>query len=174
MALKALILRKKIDTGRKALEELRKKDADFQTRETELETAIGEAETDEEKKLVEGEVEQFETEKKEHEEAAGRLEEELERLESELKEEEKRAAGLGSHMETRQKETKKEREDTAIMSKRKNFYGLTMQERDAFFAKEDVREFISTVRTAISEKRSIANVGLVIPDIMLELLKTRV
>lgn len=174
MALKALILRKKIDASRKALEELRGKDAGFATREAELEKAIEEAETDEEKGLVEGEVEQFETERKEHEEETGRLEEELERLESELKEEEKRTAGLGNQMEARPAETKKEREDTAVMSRGKNFYGLTMQERDAFFAKEDVREFISTVRTAISEKRGITNVGLVIPDIMLELLKTRV
>lgn len=174
MALKALILRKKIDAGRKALEELRGKDAGFATREAELEKAIEEAETDEEKGLVEGEVEQFETEKKEHEEETGRLEEELERLESELKEEEKRTAGLGNQMENRSAETKKEREETAVMSRGKNFYGLTMQERDAFFAKEDVREFISTVRTAIREKRGITHVGLVIPDIMLELLKTRV
>ena len=45
MALRALMLRKKVDDKKKTLEELRGKDADFQKREEELETAIGEAET---------------------------------------------------------------------------------------------------------------------------------
>lgn len=174
MALKALMLRKKIDTGRKALEELRKKDTDFQTREAELEAAIDEAETDEEKNTVEGEVQQFEEEKKDHEEETGKLEAELERLEKELKEEEKRTAGMVNNMNTPHAEKKKEREDTPIMTKRTKFYGLTTQERDAFFAKEEIKDFISTVRTAIGEKRGITNVGLVIPDVMLELLKTKV
>ncbi len=176
MALKALMLRKKIDTGRKALEELRKKDADFQRRETELETAIDEAETDEEKNTVESEVELFETEKKAHEEETGNLEAELGRLEEELREEEKRTSVLGRNPDATQaqKEGEKEREDIPAMAKRTKFYGLSIQERDAFFAKEEIRNFISTVRTAIREKRGITNVGLVIPDVMLELLKTKV
>ncbi len=175
MALKALMLRKKIDTGKKALEELRKKETSFQTREAELETAIEEAETDEEKTAVEGEVEQFESEKQEYEEEAGRLEAELERLEAELKEEEKRTSELESQMKEEQNTAiKDEREGTPVMSKRAKFYGLSIQERDVFFAKEEVKNFISTVRTAISEKRGITNVGLVIPEVMLELLKTKV
>ena len=178
MALKALMLRKKIDTGKKALEELRKKEAGFQTREAELETAIEEAETDEEKTTVEGEIEEFEAEKKEHEEEEGRLEAELERLEAELKEEEKRTSRLETQMKDQQKEqqtaVKNEREGTSVMSKRAKFYGLSIQERDVLFAREEVKNFISTVRTAIREKRGITNVGLVIPEVMLELLKTKV
>lgn len=174
MALRALMLRKKIDLNKKALEELRKKENDFQTREAELETAINEAETDEEKTVVEGEVEQFESEKKEHEEEAGKLEKELERLEAELKEEEKRTSKLEVQMKEQQTEVKNEREGVPVMSKRAKFYGLSIQERDAFFAREEVKNFVSTVRTAIKEKRGITNVGLIIPEVMLELLKTKV
>ena len=174
MALKALMLRKKIDTKKKALEELREKGADFKTREAELETAINEAETDEEKAAVEDEVEQFEAQKKENEEETSSMEAELERLEAELKEEEKRTSGLGEQRNQQQAETKNEREGIPVMVKRQKFYGLTIQERDAFFANEKVRNFIDTVRTAMSQKRGIANVGLVIPEIMLELLKTKV
>lgn len=174
MALKALILRKKIDAGRKALAELRDKDDSFATRETELETAIGEAETDEEKEVVEAEVEKFEAEKKDHGEKTVKLEAEIERLEAELKEEEKRTAGLESRMKEQQADNKTEREDVPVMSKRTKFYGLTIQERDAFFAREEMKNFVSTVRTAIKEKRGITNVGLVIPEVMLELLKTKV
>lgn len=174
MALRALMLRKKIDMSKKALEELRKKENDFQTREAELETAINEAETDEEKTVVEGEVEQFESEKKEHEEETGKLEKELERLEAELKEEEKRTSKLEVQMKEQQTEVKNEREGVPVMSKRAKFYGLSIQERDAFFAREEIKNFVSTVRTAIKEKRGITNVGLVIPEVMLELLKTKV
>jgi hypothetical protein len=45
MALKTLMLRRSIDLKKKELEELRKKDGDFQTREAELENAIAEAQT---------------------------------------------------------------------------------------------------------------------------------
>ena len=168
------MLRKKIDMSKKALEELRKKENDFQTREAELETAINEAETDEEKTVVEGEVEQFESEKKEHEEETGKLEKELERLEAELKEEEKRTSKLEVQMKEQQTEVKNEREGVPVMSKRAKFYGLSIQEREAFFAREEIKNFVSTVRTAIKEKRGITNVGLVIPEVMLELLKTKV
>ena len=42
MALKVLLLRKKLDSSKKTLEELRAKDASFVTREAELESAINE------------------------------------------------------------------------------------------------------------------------------------
>jgi Chromosome segregation ATPases len=174
MALRALMLRKKIDMSKKALEELRKRENDFPTREAELETAINEAETDEEKTVVEGEIEQFELEKKEQEDETGKLEKELERLEAELKEEEKRTSKLEVQMKEQQTEIKNEREGVPVMSKRAKFYGLSIQERDAFFAREEIKNFVSTVRTAISEKRGITNVRLVIPEVMLELLKTKV
>ena len=43
MALKAMLLRKQLDDKKKALEDLRAQDQGFQTREAELEAAIGEA-----------------------------------------------------------------------------------------------------------------------------------
>ena len=60
--LKALILRKKLDVAKKALEALRAKDADFEKREAELTQAIEEAanaegeEGEEAQKVVEEEV----------------------------------------------------------------------------------------------------------------------
>ena len=74
MALKVLMLRKKLNDAKKALETLRAKDADFATREAELEKAIEEANTDEERAAVEEAVTAFETEKAEHETEAGNLE----------------------------------------------------------------------------------------------------
>lgn len=84
MALKVLMLRKKIDDKKKALEALRAAD-DFEKREADLEKSIEEAETDEEKAAVDEEIEKLETEKKEAEEKVGAIEREIEGLEKELK-----------------------------------------------------------------------------------------
>mgnify|MGYP004540776241 FL=1 len=59
MALKAIMLRHGIERKKQQLEELRKKDADFDTREAELEAAIKEANTEEEQAAVGEAVEKF-------------------------------------------------------------------------------------------------------------------
>ena len=84
MALKTIMLRRSIDLKKQQLEELRAKDKDFETREKELETAIGEAEDEEAQKGVSEEVEKFDTEKKAHEDAVNTLNAEIEGLEKDL------------------------------------------------------------------------------------------
>ena len=64
MALRALIIGKKLMEARGRLEKLREKDEEFQTREAELEEAISEAESEEDQEAVEKLVEEFETERK--------------------------------------------------------------------------------------------------------------
>ncbi len=165
MALKALMLRKKIDEKKKELEQMRKKDPEFETREADLEKSIEEAATEEEKKVVEDAVEEFESEKKEHEEKKHALEEEVSSLEADLaKEEEKKPEAPKPD----------ERKDGRNMNVRTKFYGMNVMERDAFFAREDVKNFLGEVRTCIREKRAINNVGLTIPEVMLDLLKQKV
>lgn len=165
MALKALMLRKKIDEKKKELEQMRKKDPEFETREADLEKSIEEAATEEEKKVVEDAVEEFENEKKEHEEKKHALEEEVSSLEADLaKEEEKKPEAPKPD----------ERKDGRNMNVRTKFYGMNVMERDAFFAREDVKNFLGEVRTCIREKRAINNVGLTIPEVMLDLLKQKV
>lgn len=170
MALKALMLRKKIDDKKKALEESRAKEEGFQTREAELEQAIEEASTDEEKTAVEEEVTKFEDEKKANSDNTAKLESELRELEADLEKEEnaQRAAEPNKNTEPG------ERKGYKGMETRTKFYGMNVQERDAFFARDDVKHFLEEVRGCIKEKRAIANVGLVIPEVMLELLKTKV
>lgn len=64
MALKAIMLRAKLDKKNKELDALREKDADFTKRESELEAAIAEAQTEEEQQTVSDAVDQFEKEKR--------------------------------------------------------------------------------------------------------------
>ena len=83
MALKSLMLRKKIEDKKKELEAV-KAAGDFETREAELEKSIEEADTDEKKAAVDEEIEKLEAEKKEADEKIEGLEKEVEALEKEL------------------------------------------------------------------------------------------
>ena len=84
MALRVLMLKKRIDDKRTALDELKKDD--FATREAELEKAIEEANSDEERSVVDEAIETFETEKRENAEKIRELEGEISDLEKELRE----------------------------------------------------------------------------------------
>lgn len=168
MALKALMLRRSIDTKKKELEGLRAKDAEFQSREAELEKSIGEAATVEEQNAVSEEVDKFEAEKDAHEVAKSKLEEEIAGLERELADAEKAVPRRDAALKS-----KKERMNET-MNNRTQFFGMTMQERDAFFANEQIKNFLSEVRTCIKEKRALTNAGLTIPEVALGLLRQQV
>ena len=94
MALKTIMLRRDIERAKAELEALREKDAEFVTREAELETAIGETETDEQREAVAAEVEAFDTEKAAHEAAKETLSSKIEDLEKQLAEEERKVPEL--------------------------------------------------------------------------------
>ena len=168
MALKALMLRKKINDKKAALDALRAKDADFEKREQELETSIAEAQTEEEKTTVETAVGDFEAEKAQHEKNKADLEKEIGDLEDELTTTETENPPAATPAAGERKDEMK------TMNTRTKFFGMTMQERDAFFARQEVKDFISDVRTCIKEKRAISNVGLTIPEVALDLLKQNV
>ena len=168
MALRVLMLRKKIDDKKKELEALRKKEEEFKTREADLEKAIEEAETDEEQKLVEEEVGKFETEKAQNNEQIKTLSDEVSDLEKELdeKEQEKPAEPEAPKPEERKVERH--------MSKTNIFDKMTTQERTALFADDKVKGWLGEIRTAIKEKRAITNVGLTIPEVILPLLRENI
>lgn len=92
--LKTMMLRRDIDRKKKELEEMRAKDADFETREKELESAIDETETDEQREAVSDEVDKFDAEKTAHEQAKEGLENEIKELEAQLTETERSAPKL--------------------------------------------------------------------------------
>lgn len=171
MALKALMLKKQLDNKRKALEDLQKASADFERREAELEAAIAEVENDEQRAAVDESIDEFEKDKAAHDKAVGDLNEEIRGLEKELEELEE-AQEAPASTEAAATETE-ERKDNINMVTRK-FFKMNAQERDAFFAREDVKNFLSEVRTAMREKRAISNVGLLIPQVMLGVLRENI
>lgn len=163
MALKVLMLRKKINDAKKALDQLTEKDADFAKRESEIAASIEEAETKEEREAVETAIAEFETEQAEHKESKASLERMISELEGELEAEEA------------EQETPAERSEEKDMNTRDKVFGkMTMQERAAFVAREDVKEFLGEIRSCIREKRALKNVGLTVPTVMLGMLRENV
>ena len=170
MALKALMLKKKIDQRKKALEELKSKD--METRESELAKAIEEATTDEEMNAVNEEIDLFNSEKEQHKADVEKLEGEIADLESELKEEEERQDT--TPVETPVEQPKAERKVELNMSKRNIFDKMDIQTRNAIFEQEDVKAWVGEFRSAIAEKRALNNIALTIPEVFLGLLRQNI
>lgn len=172
MALKALMLRKKLNDANKALNILREKDAEFETREADLEKSIEEAETDEERSAVDEAITEFEAEKAEHEEEKGKLERQIKELENDLDAEEEQQE---ADPEPMSEPAPGEREVKTVMSVRnKLFATMNLQTRTAMFAQEDVKGWLGEIRACIKEKRKLTNVGLTIPEVFLGLLKQNI
>lgn len=170
MALKVLMLRKRLNDANKTLEALRAKDADFVNREAELEQSIEEAQTDEERSAVEEAISTYDSEKAAHEEEKKNLERTIEELESDLAAEE-------AQQDTEPAEEPQEevRKDVKPMNMRtKLFERYSVQERTALFEKDDVKGWINEIRACVREKRSLTNVGLTIPDVFLGLLRQNI
>lgn len=166
MAIKALMLKKKIDMRKKSLDELLAKDEEFTTRESELAKALEEATNDEEVDAVEEATAKFEEEKKAHEDEKLKFGAEIDALETELKAEEE--AQEVKPVETpAEEQPKAERKVETIMSKRNIFENMDVQTRSAMFERDDVKAWVGEFRSAIAEKRALNNIGLTIPEVFL-------
>ena len=174
--LKVLMLRRSIDAKRAELTELERKDADFQTREAELEAAIAEVEPGnaEQEAAVNAEIETYETEKAEHDAAKQQLSSDIEGLEAELDEIERNAPKPHAP-ET--KKTEKVRGDTkmeinirSLPKTRRAFDALAAEQRNAIVAQDDVKNFLGQLRSMRGQNRAITGAELTIPVVFLDLI----
>lgn len=173
MALKALMIRRSLDGKRNQLVDLRKKDAEFQTRETELEASIAEAVTDEEIAAVTEAVDQFDADKKAHDEAVATLEGEIASLEEELRQAEANPPQRSADPAPATTPINHERMNET-MNTRTKFFGMTMQERDNFVGNEEVKNFLQRARELSTQKRAVTGAELAIPTIVLDLMRENV
>ena len=171
MALRALMAKKKLEEKKKELENQRAIMADFLVREADLEKAIEEASTDEEKATVEEEIGKYETEKAEAEEKEKALDDEVKTLEKELADVE---AEQEKEPEPKEVPAEEKREDKVIMEKRNLFAGMDVEQRTAIFENDGMKNWLGELRSAIKEKRAISNVGLTIPEIILPIIRQNI
>lgn len=176
MALRTLLLRSKLDAKKKTLEELRKKDADFTTRESEIEAAVNEMTeetTEEDRQAVEQQAEDFQKEKDEHDQEKKNLETVINEIEEEIRAEEEKKPAPAAGPEER-KEGKIE-----TMKTRTKFFNMNIQERDAFLGNEEVKSFLQRTReigtaAAGGQKRGVTGADLTIPTAVLDLIKENI
>nr|DAM28661.1 MAG TPA: major capsid protein [Caudoviricetes sp.] len=174
MALKAIMLRRSIEKKQAELEALRQKDAEFSTREADLETAINEAETSEQEQAVTEEVETFDADKTAHEAKKAALAGEIEGLEAELSEAEAAAPTRSKENHPTKERTERRMETNinirALPMSRRAFDALPMEQRSEIVAREDVREFFAQLRSMKGQQRGVSGAELTIPVVFLDMI----
>lgn len=174
MALKTIMLRHGIERKKQQLEELRKKDADFDTREAELEAAIKEANTEEEQTAVGEAVEEFDTEKQAHENAKKTLSTEIAGLEKDLGEAEKMEPDLRSAEHDNHNERSNHMETKinirALPMSVRAVDAMPMDQRAAMMQREDVKAFLAGLRGLKGQSRAVSGGELTIPVVMLDMI----
>ena len=181
MALRQLILSKKIEALRAELKKNEERKAELEerrkamdTREAEIEAAVAEVTeetTQEDRETVEKEADQFEDDDKaltedetaNEKERAG-IEENIAKLKAELDELNERAKKQAHESKTEERESEKKMET-------RKFFNLTMEQRDALFARDDVKGFAQNVREVAKQKRDISGKELLIPEVLLGILR---
>ena len=171
--LKALMLRRSIEAKRAELKALEERDAEFTTREAELETAINEVEPGnaEQEAAVNAEIEKFDADKQEHESAKQTLSADIERLEGELEDIERDAPKPKTPEKTEMRGAKMEKINIrALPMNRRAFDALSMEQRNAIVAQDDVKTFLAQLRGMKGQNRAITGAELTIPIVFLDLI----
>jgi len=187
MALKQLLLSKRIAGIKKQLDELRQRDAEFltrradlQTREVELEAAVNEitnetpeadrAVVDEAVAAFEADQQTLEADQTANEDAKKKLEDEIQELQKELDEIDNRAKTPPPA--TPPKTEQRKGDIPMAMNSRMKFLGaLTSEQRSRFIERDDVKEFLVRVRDFKGQQRAVTGAELTIPEVVLDLLR---
>lgn len=174
MALKALMLRKKIDLKKKEREGIRAQLKDLEKREAELVVSVEEVTNEEEQQAVQESVDALIEEKEKLEASASELDKIINDLEAELDETEAQQDTTPPAEAAPATGDERSKKPMNISTRSKFFSRMNTQERAAFVGQEPVQKFLGEVRTAIKEKRAITNVGLLVPQVMLPLLRENI
>lgn len=174
--LKTLMLRKKLEGYNARMAELNQRTAELATREGELETAMNEAKTEEELRSVEELVTAFTEEQRSHQEAVSALQAEIDAATEELRSLESQTppppSGDGEQEKTHS------REERTVLTKMQTraFGSMSAEQRSAFIAREDVKEFLTRFREmfASGQRRSVTGAELLIPTVILNLLRENI
>lgn len=176
MAIRTIILRKKISDQKKALEALiSKRDgfdqarAELEKREAEIVKAIEEANSDEERSAVEEAADLFDSDKQTFENDVAETDQQISDIENEVSEMEQELSQIEDEQnrsvppppekpvvdETPKKTTKKSG-GKRTMFKTRAIRQMSVVEREALIAREDTQAFLKQIRSLIAEKRGLS------------------
>lgn len=178
MALRSIMLRREIERKEAELAALHEHDAEIQTREAELEAAIAEVETDEQRDAMNAEIETFETERSAHTDAVAALETKLEELRGQLEAEEAKAppaaenrtADKAADTEERRTPTMNNINIRSLPMSQRALDAFPMEQRQAMVQQPDMQNFLTQLRSMRGQTRGIQGGELTIPVVMLDLI----
>lgn len=176
MALKVLLLRSKLTAVNATLAQLREQLDGFETREAELAADIEAAQTDDERAACETAIGEFEAD---HDKVTADIETaeaEARSLTEQIEAAEANAAEArgASPAEKNQRGAHKTMPNHIAGDARSRFYGMTYAQRDAFFAREDVTEFLTRTREMLGQQRAVSGAALGIPEVMLDIIRDNI
>lgn len=176
MALRQLILNKKIEQRKELLSELVKREAALKLRAAEAEKAADEAKTEEDYAALEEEDKQIEEEKTDIDDKKSKLEGEITELEKELDDLNKKDPSNEPSNASTDEEEKRSKENIktggdATMKRFNFFHGMTREAVQTLVSREEVKDFLQRAREFKSQKRGVSGAELSIPEVMLELLR---
>lgn len=169
MALRQLMISKKIQQRKSSLEELLTQEADLNKRAADLEKSIEEAATDEEITTVDEAISTLDTEKEELEGKKATLETEIAELEGELQElnnkepKNEPAAPVATQTEEKIERSKNLGGEERMGVNKLSTRGQIIERLN----RDEVRGFYSNLKQAI-EQRSITGLDLTIPQVLLD------
>ena len=175
MAIRTIILRKKISDQKKALTALiSKRDgfdqarAELEKREAEIVKAIEEANTDEERSAVEDAADLFDSDKQAFENDVAETDKQISDIENEVSEMEQELSQIEDEQnrtvppppaepvgETTKKTTKKSG-GKRTMFKTRAIRQMSVVEREELITRDDTQEFLKKIRSLIAEKRGLS------------------
>jgi len=158
--------------------ELEKRSAEIQTREAELEAAIQEVTEEtsaEDRADLDAAVAEFETQQNEHQQNISENQQKQNDLRQQIADIDAELATLNDKVKQEPKapaEPEKRKEEKKMDNRK--FFGMSMQERDAFFARQDIKDFLQRVREFRAAASTITGKELLIPDVALGLLRDQI
>lgn len=176
MALKVLLLRSKLTAVNATLAQLREQLDGFETREAELAADIEAAQTDDERAACETAIGEFEADRDKVTADIETAEAEARSLTEQIETAEANAAEArgASPAEKNQRGAHKTMPNHIAGDARSRFYGMTYAQRDAFFAREDVTEFLTRTREMLGQQRAVSGAALGIPEVMLDIIRDNI
>ena len=175
MALKVLMLRSQITALQQQLALLTETRDGFAAREAELERAIGEATTDEERSVVSAAIDTFEAERSANAAEITRIQGEIDARNDEIRSLEAQqtpppANSPVSNSDTGAHENERSHAPMNTNTERR-WFGLTYAERDALIQSEQSRTFLQNVRQLRAQQNSATGAELGIPTEYMQILR---
>ena len=174
MALKVLLLRSRLAPLQTELQTLETTRDGFAAREAELEHDIAEAQTDEERSVVEAAVNAFEQERSTNAAEIARVQQAIDAINDEIRSlEDAQTPPTASQPDNDPGATNHKRsvQPMPIIDTEHRWFGLSYQQRDALLAQDSTKEFLQRFRQLRAQQNSATGAELGIPTEFMQILR---